>query len=231
MRYHLEDLLFPPLWTLLSCCLARSFSQKLGYRSPLWRQARLPDRLTAFCALKDARRLDRTPYSDTAEIRFPAVRSPRFWVSGYCTKWRIQGQFSWLVFLILQRQNLAKKLNTQPPHFHIRSLNAFVATLYCAPRKWSLHSRWNFYLGFHWVTRPPRWTLTNGTDVKYVFPRCRSVSVFVLCWCSRLFTLPSVSHAWAALCWSHQQVSQCCYAASEGVAVPYKYFVVLFSFK
>ena len=24
---------------------------------------------------------------------FFAVRSPRFWVSGYCTKWRIQGQF------------------------------------------------------------------------------------------------------------------------------------------
>ena len=26
-------------------------------------------------------------------IRFFAVRSPRFWVSGYCTKWRIQGSF------------------------------------------------------------------------------------------------------------------------------------------
>ena len=33
---------------------ALSSSQKLGYRSRLWRQARLPDRLTAFCALKDA---------------------------------------------------------------------------------------------------------------------------------------------------------------------------------
>ena len=29
---------------------------------------------------------------DTAEIRFSAVRSPRIWVSGYCTKWRIQGK-------------------------------------------------------------------------------------------------------------------------------------------
>ena len=29
----------------------------------------------------------------TAEIRFSAIRSPRFWVSGYCTKWRIQGSF------------------------------------------------------------------------------------------------------------------------------------------
>ena len=35
----------------------------------------------------------RTQLFDTAEIRFFAVRSPRFWVSGYCTKWRIQGQF------------------------------------------------------------------------------------------------------------------------------------------
>ena len=30
---------------------------------------------------------------NTAELRFSVVRSPRFWVSGYCTKWRIQGQF------------------------------------------------------------------------------------------------------------------------------------------
>ena len=34
-------------------------------------------------------------WSDTAEIRFGfAVRSPWFWVTGYCTQWRIQGQFS-----------------------------------------------------------------------------------------------------------------------------------------
>ena len=31
---------------------------------------------------------------DTERIRFSAVRSPRFWVSGYCTKWRIQVRFS-----------------------------------------------------------------------------------------------------------------------------------------
>ena len=34
-----------------------------------------------------------THWADTAEIRFSAVRSPRFSVSGYCTKWRIQGSF------------------------------------------------------------------------------------------------------------------------------------------
>ena len=27
-----------------------------------------------------------------------------------------------------------------------------------------------FHLDFHWVTRPWRRTLTNGSDVKYVFP-------------------------------------------------------------
>ena len=30
-----------------------------------------------------------------------------------------------------------------------------------------------FHLDFHWVTRPWRRTLTNGSDLKYVFPRCR----------------------------------------------------------
>ena len=29
-----------------------------------------------------------------------------------------------------------------------------------------------FYLDFHWITRPWRRTLTNGSDVKYVFSRC-----------------------------------------------------------
>ena len=30
----------------------------------------------------------------------------------HCTKWRIQGQFSWLVFASVERQGLAKKFNT-----------------------------------------------------------------------------------------------------------------------
>ena len=29
------------------------------------------------------------------------MRSPRFWVSGYCTKWRIQRKFSQLVFTLI----------------------------------------------------------------------------------------------------------------------------------
>ena len=35
-----------------------------------------------------------THFTGTAERPFFDVRSPRFWVGGYCTKWRIQGQFS-----------------------------------------------------------------------------------------------------------------------------------------
>ena len=34
-----------------------------------------------------------TSQAGTVEIRFSAMRSPRFWVSGYCTKWRIQANF------------------------------------------------------------------------------------------------------------------------------------------
>ena len=48
---------------------------------------------------------------DTAELRIFAVWSLRFWVSGYITKWRIQGQFWKLVFTLVKRQNLGKKLN------------------------------------------------------------------------------------------------------------------------
>ena len=33
--------------------------------------------------------LDGKGWRDPADIRFSAVRSPRFWVRGYCTKWRI----------------------------------------------------------------------------------------------------------------------------------------------
>ena len=39
-------------------------------------------------------------------------------------------------------------------------------------RKMELALEVKFYLDFHRVTRPWRRTLTNGSDVKYVFPRC-----------------------------------------------------------
>ena len=41
-------------------------------------------------------------------------------------------------------------------------------------RKMELALEVKFPLDFHWVTRPWWRTLTNGSDVKYVFPRCLS---------------------------------------------------------
>ena len=59
----------------------------------------------------------------------------------------------------------------------------------CALGKWSLHARWKFFLDIHWVTRPWRRRLTNGSDVKYVFPRCRSVKLVSTLAASRSQTL------------------------------------------
>ena len=60
-----------------------------------------------------------------------AVRSPWFWVSGYYTKWQIQGRFSKLVFT-LQRQNFAKKSHYLASALSatVRYLNACIATLF-----------------------------------------------------------------------------------------------------
>ena len=44
--------------------------------------------------------------------RFFCRAVTRFWVSGHCTKWRIQGSFDSSYFTLVKRQNLAKKLNT-----------------------------------------------------------------------------------------------------------------------
>ena len=35
-------------------------------------------------------------------------------------------------------------------------------------------TRGEIYLDFHWVTRPWRQTLTNGSDVEYLYPSCPS---------------------------------------------------------
>ena len=42
-------------------------------------------------------------------------------------------------------------------------------------RKMELAFEVKYDLDFHWVTRPWRRTLTNGSDVKYAFPRCQAV--------------------------------------------------------
>ena len=97
---------------------------------------------------------------DIAEIRFFAVRSLWFRVSGYCSKWWIQG----FTACSQETQYLASILS-----------NTFVkcvcGNISCTlVRKMELALEEKFYLDFHWVTRPWRRTLTNGSDVKYVFP-------------------------------------------------------------
>ena len=53
--------------------------------------------------------------------RFSAVRSPRFWVSGYCSKWRIRD--SLLVLTFVERQNVAKALTKRMQHVGATSCN------------------------------------------------------------------------------------------------------------
>ena len=83
------------------------------------------------------------PLTRTAKIRFSAVQSPRFWVSGFHSSY-------------LRLLNLSQE--TQYLTY------AFVATC------WRMKLAISFRLSQ--VTRPWRRTLTNGSDVKYVFPRC-----------------------------------------------------------
>ena len=51
------------------------------------------------------------------------------------------------------------------------SVKCICRNIGCALGEWSLRQV-NFYLEFHWVTRQWRRTMTNGSDVKFVFPRC-----------------------------------------------------------
>ena len=44
------------------------------------------------CELEQS--ISRVSAKGAAQMRSPAVRSPRFLVRGCCTKWRVQGQFS-----------------------------------------------------------------------------------------------------------------------------------------
>ena len=106
----------------------------------------------------------------TAGTRASAVRSPRSWVSGYCTKWRIQGQFSLLVFTFVKRQDLAEKLNTYPLRFLITSNNLPQHKLCVRKRELALNRNINSTFNkFPW-----RIILTNGGDAKYIFPPCQS---------------------------------------------------------
>ena len=122
---------------------------------------------------------------DTAEISFFAVRSPRFWVSGYCTKWRIQGSF---------HSSYSRLLNvkTQETQYLASILSdTFVKCMSqhrLCTRKMDLALEVKFMSTFTEFTRLWWRTLTNGSDVKnvfpltdgsdvnYVFPRCQAVA-------------------------------------------------------
>ena len=76
-----------------------------------------------------------------------AVRSPRFRVSGYCTKWRIQAS---MIARIHACQT--SKLCQETQYLASILSNAFVKcicrNIRCALGKWSLHSWWNFFSTF-----------------------------------------------------------------------------------
>ena len=108
---------------------------------------------------------------DTVEIRFFCVRSPRFWVSGYCTKWRIQSSFdsSYSRLLNVKSQHLpTKPIRSLDTFRYVRSMHLLQHKL--CTRKTELALEVKFYIKYHWVTRSWWRTLTNGSDVKYVFP-------------------------------------------------------------
>ena len=65
---------------------------------------------------------------------------------------------------------IAEKLNTQPRYFQIGSLVHYLSQHKLCTRKMELAIEMKFYLDFHWVTHPWRRRLTNGSDIKYVFP-------------------------------------------------------------
>ena len=87
-----------------------------------------PRRNSEFCSLFEAGWLALQIWQiDNAEIRFFAVRSPRIWVSGYCTKRRIQGSFDSSSSRLLNVKS-SKETQHLASIFSILSLNAFVAT-------------------------------------------------------------------------------------------------------
>ena len=98
---------------------------------------------------------------DTVEIHFFAVRSPRFWVRGYCTKCRIQGSFWKLVPMFIKHQDCQETENSA------LILPDKLVPYICHKHKYhgqgtqSLHSGWNFTSSFtelhdhgneHWPT-------------------------------------------------------------------------------
>ena len=81
---------------------------------------------------------------ETSEIRFGfAVRSPRFWISGYCTKWRN----SRVLFIARIRVPWTPRRSQETHYLSLILPDTFVKcicrNISCAQGKWSLHSRRN----------------------------------------------------------------------------------------
>ena len=89
-----------------------------------------------------------TVWTGTVEIRFSAVRSHRFWVSGHCTKWRFQVP----VFIVLIHACWTSKLSQESQCLASILTDKFIKCIWrniiCAQVKRSLHSRWNFISTF-----------------------------------------------------------------------------------
>ena len=103
---------------------------------------------------------------------------PRFWVSGYCKRWWIQGSFD---------SSYSRSLNVKTwPRNSILSLNTskYVRLMHLSQhklctKKMELALEVKCISTFTEFTRPWRRTLTNGSDVKYVLPRCREQQTWV----------------------------------------------------
>ena len=85
-----------------------------------------------------------------------AVRSHRFCVRGYCRKWRFHSSYSPQVI-----RYLASILTD-------RFVKCICHNISCALDERSLHLKWNLFWPF---SQPWRRTLTNGSDIKYVYIR------------------------------------------------------------
>ena len=90
------------------------------------------------------------------------MRSPRFWVSGYCTKWGIQGSFDSSQVTFVKKFNLGSILTDKLVRY------VFSQHKLCTGR--TEHSRWNLISTF-------RRSLTNGSDVHMYSAVCTNPSL------------------------------------------------------
>ena len=79
---------------------------------------------------------------------FSAVWSPRFWVSGYCTRWQIQGSFDSSYERLLNIKTYCQETQYLASILSDTFIKCICHNTSCTLGKWSLHSRWNFISAF-----------------------------------------------------------------------------------